>query len=252
VIEVAGLVRVLGKKKEQKRVIDDLSFTAPADAITGLLGPNGAGKTTTMRILATLLRPSEGTARVGGYSVVDEPLAVRRCIGLVTEEPGLHDRLTPRELLLFAASACGLSSDKAEERLRHLSALVGLDAHLDTRCGRLSKGNRQKVSLVRALIHDPPVLLLDEPTANMDVLATDAFHELLLDPELRAGKTVLLSSHSIDEVDRLADRVVGIAAGRLALEGTRAEIAARDDAGDFRRAVVTILGQTVLAREPVL
>jgi ABC-type Na+ transport system ATPase subunit NatA len=139
-----------------------------------------------------------------------------------------------------------MTDDALTERLQMLAAAMRCEDLLDTRSGKLSKGSRAKVALLRALLHDPPVLLLDEPTANLDVVATDAIHELLSQPEIRAQKTVLLSTHSIDEAERLCDRVVGIVAGRAVVEGTKEEVVAQVGEGDFHQAFVTLLGKAAL------
>ena len=241
-IEVTDLRLALGGAP----VIDGLSFTAPTGEVTGFLGPNGAGKTTTMRILSTLLRPDSGSATIAGFDVVREANDVRRHIGLVTEEPSLLDRLTVREQLAFTGLAYDLSNDAVGSRIEVVASLLALEEHLDKRAGTLSKGNRQKASLARALVHDPPVLLLDEPTANLDVVAQAAIQELLLTPEVRSGKTVFLSTHVLDEAERLCDRVVGIVAGKVVAEGTPAEIVEQGGAPDFRTAFLDLLGAHAL------
>jgi sodium transport system ATP-binding protein len=242
VIAVAGLRKQLGGAT----ILEDVSFTAPSGAVTGLLGPNGAGKTTTMRVLATLLRPDAGTVEIAGIDALADPMAARRAIGLVTEEPGLHDRLTVREQLLFAARAHGLTDTRASRRLDEVTEALALTHALDQRGGTLSKGNRQKVSLCRALIHDPPVLLLDEPTSGLDVVAADALEALLARQDVTGGKTVLLSTHRLDEAERLASRVVGIAAGRVVVDATPDELLASSGAESFRAAFVHLLGEASL------
>ena len=241
-IEVSDLRLELGGNA----VIDGLSFNAPAGEVTGFLGPNGAGKTTTMRILSTLLRPDSGTAKIAGYDVVRNANDVRRHIGLVTEEPSLLDRLTVREQLMFTGHAYDLSTEAVAARIDAVAELLALTEHLDKRAGTLSKGNRQKASLARALVHDPPVLLLDEPTANLDVVAQAAIQELLRRPEVQSGKTVFLSTHVLDEAERLCDRVVGIVAGQVVAEGTPAQIVEQSGAPDFRTAFLDLLGAHVL------
>lgn len=245
-IEVVGLAKLIG----DSRILDDVTFTAPTGTITGLLGPNGAGKTTTMRVLATLLRPDEGTVRIAGIDVAADPMAARRVIGLVTEEPGLHDRLTVSEQLLFAARAHGLGAGAARRRLDTVAEHLSLTSQLDVRAGTLSKGNRQKVSLCRALIHDPPVLLLDEPTSGLDVVAADGLEALLEMDEITGAKTVLLSTHRLDEAERLATKVVGIAAGRVVVDTTPAELVRTSGAVTFREAFVRILGEASLGGAP--
>ena len=243
-IEVVGLRRSLG----DALVLDGLTFTAPSGVVTGLLGPNGAGKTTTMRVLATLLRPEAGTVRIDGVDVGVDPIGARRRIGLVTEEPGLYDRLTVREQLRFTARAHGLSGAEADRRLDDVAERVQLTAELDRRAGVLSKGNRQKVSLCRALVHDPPVLLLDEPTSGLDVVAAAGLERLLAEGGLTAGRTVLLSTHRIDEAERLAGRVVGIAGGRAVVDAAVEELV-EAGGGSFRDAVVRMLGEATLTAD---
>ncbi len=242
-IEVRGIMKSFG----EHRVLDDLSFTAPTGTVTGLLGPNASGKTTTMRVLATLLHPDEGTVHIDGVDIVAEPMAARRLIGLVTEEPGLHDRLTVREQLVFAARAYGLSRERAKARIELMADFLGLGDALDTRAGILSKGNRQKVSLCRALVHDPSVLLLDEPTSGLDVVAADGLEALLEQSEITGGKTILLSTHRLDEAERLATRVVGIALGHVVVDATPAELVADSGAATFREAFVRVLGEATMA-----
>lgn len=245
-IEVAGVIKSFG----EARILDEVTFTAPAGSITGLLGPNGAGKTTTMRVLSTLLKPDEGTVHIAGIDIAKEPMAARRVIGLVTEEPGLHDRLTVREQLVFAARAHGLTVVAARARIDLIAEHLGLVNELDRRAGILSKGNRQKVSLCRALIHDPPVLLLDEPTSGLDVVAADGLESLLERDDVIGGKTVLLSTHRLGEAERLADKVVGIAAGRVVVDTTPDELIRTSGAANFREAFVRLLGEASLTERP--
>jgi ABC-type multidrug transport system ATPase subunit len=245
-IEVHGLMKTLG----ENRVLEDVTFTAPSACITGLLGPNGAGKTTTMRVLSTLLRPDEGTVHIAGVDIVADPMAARRMIGLVTEEPGLHDRLSVREQLLFSARAHGMTTAQARDRIEMIAGYLNLESELDRRAGVLSKGNRQKVSLCRALVHDPPVLLLDEPTSGLDVVAADGLEALLEKDEITGGKTVLLSTHRLDEAERLAQRVVGIAAGRVVVDSSPDELVASSGADSFREAFIRVLGEATLGGAP--
>lgn len=242
-IEVEGLVRELGGT----RVIDGLSFVVSPGSITGFLGPNGAGKTTTMRVLSTLLRPTEGRVRVAGHDVVTEAIAVRRVIGLVTEEPSLLDRLTVREQLDFSARAYDLPAARIAERIDLLVDLLGLTDGIDKRAGTLSKGNRQKAALARALVHDPPVLLLDEPTANLDIVAQAGMQELLQRADVIGGKTVFLSTHVLDEAERLCHHVVGIVGGRTVADGTPEEIVAQAGAASFREAFLALVAEQTMA-----
>ena len=241
-IEVDGLVRKLG----DANVLDGLSFVVPPGSITGFLGPNGAGKTTTMRVLSTLLRPTAGRVRIAGHDVVTESLEVRRVIGLVTEEPSLLDRLTVREQLEFSARAYDLRGPRITERIALLVELLGLHDGIDKRAGALSKGNRQKAALARALVHDPPVLLLDEPTANLDIVAQAGMQELLQRPDVVGDKTVFLSTHVLDEAERLCAHVVGIVGGRTVAEGSPEEIVARAGAASFREAFLALVAERTM------
>jgi ABC-type multidrug transport system ATPase subunit len=242
VIEVDGLVRQLG----DARVLNGLSFVVPPGSITGFLGPNGAGKTTTMRVLSTLLRPTSGTVRIAGHDVVTESLEVRRVIGLVTEEPSLLDRLTVREQLEFSARAYDVPGPQIAQRIELLVGLLGLEDGIDKRAGALSKGNRQKAALARALVHDPPVLLLDEPTANLDIVAQAGMQELLQRPDVVGGKTVFLSTHVLDEAERLCDHVVGIVGGRTVADGTPQEIIERAGTTSFREAFLALVAERTM------
>ena len=186
-------------------VLTDVSFTAPAGKITAFLGPNGAGKTTTIRLIAGLLEPSAGKITVDGDR-----------LGLLTEEPGLSDRLTVREQLRFVGAIHGQPAPVVDAAIVEFAALLAFDQHLDRRAGTLSKGTRQKVALARAFVADPDVLLLDEPTANLDPVASAAVETFLA--AAGADRTVLLSTHLLDEAERLADHVVGINAGRVVID----------------------------------
>ncbi len=245
-IEAVGLVKQLG----DTRVLDGVTFTAPTGEITGLLGPNGAGKTTTMRVLATLLAPDEGTLVIDGVDALADPVEVRRRVGLVTEEPGLFDRLTVREQLTFVGRAHGLATDALADRLDLLADALDLHDALDRRAGVLSKGNRQKAALARALVHDPPVILLDEPTSGLDVMASAGLEELIASEHVRAGKTVLLSTHLLDEAERLCDRVIGIAGGRVVADGPEEHWCRLAGTDDFREAFVRIVGAASLQAPP--
>ena len=241
-IEVVDVRRSLGGKP----VLRGVDFSAAPGLITGLLGPNGAGKTTTLRLIATLLRPDFGSVRVCGLDTVANSREVRRSIGLLTEDPGLYDRLTCREQLMFAARSFGLSPVVARRRVEELAELLSFRDRLDSKAAVLSKGTRQKVALARALVHDPPVLLLDEPTASLDVSTAAAVHDLLAGSAC-AHKTVLLSTHILAEVQLLCRDVIGMAGGRVVVEGSVEGIARRHVTGDFRLAFLDALKDEALA-----
>ena len=203
--------------------VDDLSFEVQAGEVYGLLGPNGAGKTTTLRMILGLLQPTSGDAVVDGFHVARDPDEVKRRIGLVSASAGLYQWLTPREMLLFFADLYGVEPDRAERRLVELSQLLDINRFLDQRCATLSTGQKQRVTLARALMHDPPVMLLDEPTRGLDVVGTHVVFEYIA--QLRSlGKAVVVSTHRLDEASHLCDRMGLLHRGQLQHEGTFAEL----------------------------
>jgi sodium transport system ATP-binding protein len=205
--------------------VDHLSFTVAAGEVYGLLGPNGAGKTTTIRMIVGLLRPDYGYAEVAGFRTNDTPDEVKSRIGLVSANDGVYPWLTVREMLLFFADLYGLSPNTARDNLHSLADLFDLIQLLGRRCSLLSTGQRQRVILARALIHAPPVMLLDEPTRGLDVLGSQVVVDYI--GRLRdEGKAVILSTHRLDEAERLCDRFGLLHQGQLRLEGTLPELRA--------------------------
>ncbi|MCS6842361.1 MAG: ABC transporter ATP-binding protein [Roseiflexus sp.] len=195
---------------------------APGEVVA-LLGPNGAGKTTTVRMLSAILRPSEGYARVAGYDVVEQAREVRRVVGLLTEFPGLYLRMRPLEYLCFFGALQGMSASDSARRAEQLLRRFGLWEARDKRLDSFSKGMKQKIALIRALIHDPPVLYLDEPTTAMDPHSARQVRDAML--ELRAAKrTILLTTHNLAEAEELADRIAIIRNGSIVAEGTFAQL----------------------------
>ena len=221
-IEAHGLSKSFGAV----RALDGVSFAARDGAITGLLGPNGAGKSTCLRILSTVLAPATGTARVGGVDLAAAPLAARRVLGVLPHNSGLYNQLTARENIEYYGRLHGLPEEAVTERASALIERLDLKGVADRKAKGFSQGERTKVALARALVHDPQHLLLDEPTNGLDVMATRHLRDWLR--ELRAqGRCVLLSSHVMQEVEALVDDLVIIAAGRVTLTGTPAELARR-------------------------
>jgi sodium transport system ATP-binding protein len=207
--------QMLEKTKDRVRTaVSGLSFSAYRGEIFGLLGPNGAGKTTTLRILATLIRPDAGDAVVDGKSVVDTPEEVRARIGFLTSELKLEEYFTPRYLFDFFASLHGLSEETANERRRELFARFGIDAFAEVKVSSLSTGMKQKLSLVISIVHDPDVIIFDEPTNGLDVLTAKVVTDFLLELRER-GKTIILSTHIFSLVEKLCDRVGVIIGGRM-------------------------------------
>jgi len=203
--------------------VDRLSFTVPAGEVYGLLGPNGAGKTTTIRMIVGLLRPDEGYAEVAGFRTSNTPDEVKMRVGLVSANDGVYPWLSVREMLLFFADLYGVPPRQAVDNLRMLSDLFDLTPLLDRRCSVLSTGQKQRVTLARALIHAPPVMLLDEPTRGLDVIGSQVVVDYVR--RLRdEGKAVIVSTHRLDEAERLCDRFGLLHQGRLRLEGTLTEL----------------------------
>jgi sodium transport system ATP-binding protein len=222
VIEVEAISKSFGSV----RALSGVSFQAADGRITGLLGPNGAGKSTCLRILSTVLRPEGGSARIGGTDLASAPLAARRLLGVLPHSSGLYPQLTARENILYYGRLHGLSEPLLTGRVDALITRLDLRSIADRKAKGFSQGERTKVALARALVHDPQHLLLDEPTSGLDVMATRHLREWLR--ELKAeGRCVLLSSHVMQEVEALVDDLVIIAAGRVTLSGTPAELAAR-------------------------
>ena len=197
-----------------KVAVDGLSFTANKGEIFGLLGPNGAGKTTTLRILATLIRPDEGDATLDGISVVKDPDAVRSRVGFLTGELKLEDFFTPNYLFDFFSSLHGVDPATAAARKAELFGKFGIDRFAEVKVGNLSTGMKQKVSLVISVVHDPDVIIFDEPTNGLDVLTAKVVTDFLLELRER-GKTVILSTHIFSLVEKLCDRVGIIIDGRM-------------------------------------
>jgi len=203
--------------------VRELAFSCHRGEIYGLLGPNGAGKTTTLRMLATILAPTAGTAFIDGIDVTVDPLEVRRRIGFLSTSTGLYPRLTARETLRYFGQLHGLLEEELEARIEELLDIFGLRSIADGRCEAFSTGQKQKVSIARAVVHDPPVLILDEPTTGLDILAASVMIEFI-ESRREAGTCVLFSTHVMSEAERLCDRLGVIYQGRLLAEGTYAEL----------------------------
>ena len=201
--------------------VDGLSFEAKEGEVFGLLGSNGAGKTTTIRILACLLSPSRGTANVCGFDVTDEPTKVRERVGLVTESPCLYERLTAFENLNFFARAYGVSSEMdRRQRIRQVLDFFGLWDFKAKKVAHFSKGMKQKLAIARALVHRPPVLLLDEPTAGLDPKSAKDLRDKLTQLSRDERRAILLSTHRLEDAERLCNQVVIVNRGRSIAHGS--------------------------------
>lgn len=225
-ISVVELTKHFSAGRKTIVAVDGLSFHVRGGEVYGLLGPNGAGKTTTLWMTLGVLPPTSGYAEVGGYRSTEVPDAVRARIGLVSASAGVYPWLTPRETLLFFADLYGMAPELAVESLQSLSTRLGLVDFLDQRCATLSTGQKQRVNLARALIHDPQIMLLDEPTRGLDVLGSKVIFDYVR--HLRAsGKAVIVCTHRLDEAQRLCDRFGLLHRGRMIHEGTLGELQVR-------------------------
>lgn len=224
VIETHQLTKVFrDRKRGEVRAVDGINFRCEPGRIYGLLGANGAGKTTTLRLLATLLKPSSGTVCVAGCDAVREPQKVRARIGFLSTATALYGRLTARETVEYFGRLHGVDEDLLQGRIREVFSTLGMGEFEDRRCDKLSSGMKQKVSIARTLVHDPPVMIFDEPTLGLDVMTARTTVQFIRDCRQR-GKTVIVSTHVMSEAEKLCDRIGIIDRGRLLVEGTLAEL----------------------------
>ena len=221
--------------------VEDLSFRVAPGEVYALLGPNGAGKTTALRCLATLLAPTAGAVYVDGADVRERPLDVRGKIGFLAASMGLYERLTPVELLFYFGRLQGVAEPVLERRVSDLVEVFGIKAFQSQRCGTLSTGQGQRVSVARALVHDPPALILDEPTMGLDVLSGQIIYRFI-ERERERGKAILFSTHQMTEVELLADRVGVLSEGRLVAEGTPASLLEETGERNLTRAFLALVG----------
>jgi sodium transport system ATP-binding protein len=239
-IVVDGLIKAFGSRREI-RAVDGATFTAADAAITGLLGPNGAGKTTVLRMLATLIPPDAGAASIDGLDIVRERACVRDRIGVLSDARGLYARLTARENVRYYGRLHGMGGTALEARIDALLGQLGLAALGDRRTQGFSQGEKMKVAIARALVHDPATIMLDEPTGGLDVMSIRGLREQLF--ALRAaGKCILISTHVMQEVALLCDHIVILGHGRVQAAGTGAELLARSGEASLEDAFVSLLG----------
>lgn len=239
-------VQHLSKSFGTVTAVDDLSFTVAAGEVYGLLGPNGAGKTTTLRVLATLLRPDRGSARVAGLDVVRDAEAVRRTIGVVNGGMGLYDRLTGREILHYFGRLYDMDHRRIERRIAEVDDLLALGDALAKPAGTFSTGMRQKIVIARAVLHDPPVIFFDEVTSGLDVMARRAVLDVVR-AYPSAERAVVYSTHVMSEVEELCDRAAVLYRGRLVAEGTVAELEELAGESDLERAFFTLVERSGIA-----
>lgn len=234
------------KKRGTITAVADVSFTAAPGRIYGLLGANGAGKTTLLRMLATLLKPTSGGATLAGHDVVTAANAVRANVGFLAASTALYGRLTAREMITYFGRLNGLADDVITARITRLADELQMDEFLDRRCDQLSTGMKQKTSIARTLIHDPAVMIFDEPTLGLDVMAARAIVRFVRDCRDR-GKTVIYSTHIMTEAEKLCDTIGIIHAGRLVAEGTLPELQARHGTQDLEDIFVQLVEKEAVA-----
>jgi sodium transport system ATP-binding protein len=241
-IRISGLTKRFGAF----HAVRDLTLEVSRGEVYALLGPNGAGKTTALRCLTGLLQPSAGSVQIDGIDLAAQPGEARRRFAYLSSSMGLYARLSARELVAFFGELHGLAGTALDERVETMVGLFGLEDFADRLCGKLSTGQRQRVALARALVHDPPVLILDEPTLGLDVLSGQTIHEFIR-RERERGKAILLSTHQMEEVELLADRMGILSRGLLVAEGKPADVVARAGAPNLARAFLALVTDGVAA-----
>lgn len=240
-IETRGLTKVFhDKKRGQIRAVDKVTFTCKPGQIYGLLGANGAGKTTTLRMLATILEPTDGTAIVCGHDVVDAPENVRANVGFLSTATALYPRLTSQEMVEYFGRLNGLDESLLKKRIDEIFSRLDMNSFRDRRCDKLSTGMKQKTSIARTLVHDPQVMIFDEPTLGLDIMTARTIIEFIRECRQR-GKTVIFSTHVMSEVERLCDVIGIIQSGKLLTEGSLAELRDRFHQDDLEEIFVEIV-----------
>lgn len=244
-IEVKNLSKHYGQNKEIKAV-DRVSFACPDGQITGLLGPNGAGKTTTLRMIVGLITPLTGTVVVDGQDVRQNPTAVRRLLGVQSDMNGVYPRLTPREQFRYYGRFYGLRGQELEARVQAVIAELEMEEIADRRAEGFSRGQRQKIVIGRALVHNPPNVLMDEPTNGLDVMAVRHTRETIR--QMRdQGRCVLFSTHYMDEAERLCDNIAIIVGGKIVASGSPAGLIAQTGKENLEEAFVALAGREALS-----
>ncbi|MFP4546457.1 MAG: ABC transporter ATP-binding protein [Methanomassiliicoccales archaeon] len=241
IIEIEGLCKSYGRRGEI-RALEDLCLDIEEGETFGLLGPNGSGKTTTVRLLNGIISPTSGTARVAGKDIVTQREQVKRSTGLLAESPGLYEKLTPWEFLEFVGALYGVPKETISRRAEDLLDLFGLRSRSDYLLEGFSRGMKQKVLIAAALIHDPPVLFLDEPTSTLDPRASHVVKDLMKDLSKRAGKTIFVCSHILPVVEEICDRIGVINDGKLVAVGRVEEIVEQAETNDLEEAFIALTG----------
>jgi len=242
-IQVQGLTKSFQDLKHGAvPALLNVSFEVQPGEIFGLLGPNGAGKTTCLRILSTVLRPTLGDARVAGYSVSEHPEKVRSCIGFMSGNTGIYDRMTARELVEYYGRLYGMDEHRLQTRLSELFKTLQMEDFSDRLGSQLSTGMKQKVSIARTIIHDPPVMIFDEPTSGLDVLVARSLLDAIASLKGQ-GKCIIFSTHIMREVEKLCDRIAVIHRGQIQAIGTLPELAERYQQADMEELFFQLVSQ---------
>jgi sodium transport system ATP-binding protein len=239
-IEVRDLTKDFGGRRGAAvKAIDGVSFACAKGEIFGLLGPNGAGKTTTLRIISTLIEPDTGSAHVAGFDVTTHPEDVRKNIGMVSTDIALYSRMTPKEIMQFVGRLSHYPKDRLDERIEEVLSILKMGAFANTHCEKLSSGMRQRASIARAIVHDPPIIILDEPTSTLDVAAIRDVHLFMLEAKAR-GKTILFSTHIMSEAQKLCDRIAIIDGGVIRAIGTLEELQTQTGADELEHVFLSL------------
>lgn len=232
-IKIKGVTKYFKEKKQTIAAVQDIHVTIAQGEIVGLLGENGAGKTTLLRMLSTVLEPSEGNMFIHGINIHKQPDKIKQKIGvLFGGETGLYDRLTARENLAYFAKFYGMSKHETKIRIEELAKRFGMKEYLDRRVGGFSKGMRQKVAIARTILHNPDVILFDEPTTGLDITSANMFRELIKSLQ-REGKTIIFSSHIMEEVEMLCQSIIMIHKGKMIYQGTNEQLYKEEESTDL-------------------
>src|SRR3972149_830912 len=230
------------KKRGLIKAVDQASFTCNPGEIFGLLGLNGAGKTTALRLLSTTLKPTSGTAKVAGFDIVRQSLEVKSRIGFLTGNTALYPRLTADEVITYFCRLYGLNSGELEKRKKQIFDTLGITEFKDTKVDKLSTGMKQKVSIARTIIHDPMVLILDEPTVGLDVITSRGIVEMIRNAK-KQGKTVIFSTHLMEEASKLCDRIAIIHKGKILIIGSLKELQEKTGEKELENIFVKLVGE---------
>ncbi len=240
-VETSGLAKHFKDNKGNTvRAVDAITFRAEPGKIFGLLGCNGAGKTTTLRILSTVIKPTAGSATVAGFDVIQDPEKVRSSIGFMSTSTAIYGRLQAREVIEYFGRMYGLDGPRLKERVAYVIDKLQIDEFADRLCDKLSTGQKQRVNIARTILHDPPVLFFDEPTAGLDVVLSQTVMEFIEDAR-NLGKTIIFSTHIMSEVERLCDEVAIIHQGKIKGEGTVAELKSMTQEASLEKAFLKLV-----------